>query len=52
MTDVAEKFGMKILEPPFAMREVDFEFTYHKKYQNNAEHKALRDQLRALLNQS
>ncbi|GAM71898.1 transcriptional regulator [Vibrio sp. JCM 19236] len=51
MCDVAEKFGMKILEPPFAMREVEFEFTYHKKYQNNAEHKALRDQLRDLLNQ-
>lgn len=51
MRDVAEKFGMKILEAPFDMREVEFEFTYHKKYQNNAEHKALRDQLRDLLNQ-
>lgn len=50
MRDVAEKFGMKILESPFPMRKVEFEFTYHKKYQNNADHKALRDQLRDLLN--
>ncbi|GAM54356.1 transcriptional regulator, lysR family [Vibrio ishigakensis] len=49
MSDIAEKFGMKILAPPFKMRKVDFEFTYHKKYQNNAQHKALREQLRELL---
>ncbi|GEM80137.1 LysR family transcriptional regulator [Vibrio superstes] len=51
MVNVAEKFGMKILQPPFHMRKVEFEFTYHKKYQNNAAHKALRDQFRDLLKQ-
>ncbi|WP_261816764.1 LysR family transcriptional regulator [Vibrio gallicus] len=50
MASFAQAFGLKILKPPFAMRTVEFEFTYHKKYQNNVQHKALREELRRLLN--
>ncbi|GAD81199.1 LysR family transcriptional regulator [Vibrio ezurae] len=50
MASIAEQLGLKIIQPPFYMRKVNFEFTYHKKYQNNATHKALREQLKVLLN--
>lgn len=51
MVKVAKQFGLKILPPPMPLGKVEFEFAFHKKHQNNAEHRALRENLRELLNQ-
>ncbi len=50
MTHLAKGMGYKIHEPPFAMRPVEFELTYHKKYQTNAHHQELREMIKGFLN--
>ena len=51
MIHLAKTFGLQIHEPPFAMRPVEFELFYHKKYQTNGQHQELREKIKELLNQ-
>nr|WP_253824961.1 LysR substrate-binding domain-containing protein [Vibrio chagasii] len=50
MIHLAKTVGLQIHEPPFAMRPVEFEFFYHKKYQTNGQHQELREKIKELLN--
>ncbi|WP_117235300.1 LysR family transcriptional regulator [Vibrio maerlii] len=50
MTHLAKGMGFKIHEPPFELRPVEFELVFHKKYQTNGQHQALRDMIRGYLN--
>ncbi|UWZ99108.1 LysR family transcriptional regulator [Vibrio splendidus] len=50
MVHLAEGMGLQIHEAPFTMRPVEFEFYYHKKYQTNRQHHALREKIKVYLN--
>lgn len=50
LTHLALTMGYKVHKPPFTMQPVEFELIYHRKYQTNGQHQALRKMILGYLN--
>lgn len=46
MVHLAKKIGLQSHQVPFELRPVEFQFYYHKKYQNNEQHRELRNKFK------
>jgi len=46
---IADSLGLKIIEPPFDMKSIDFHILYHKRYLNDPAHKVLRETIKQQL---
>ncbi len=46
---IAESLGLKVLEPPFDMKPIDFHLLYHKRYIKDPMHKVLREKIKQQL---
>ncbi len=46
---IADSLGLKVIEPPFAIKPIELHMIYHKRYVNDAAHKALRECIKTQL---
>ena len=46
---IADSLGLKVIEPPFTMKPIDFHLIYHKRYLKDKRHQQLRDTIKNML---
>jgi len=46
---IADSLGLKIIEPPFSIKSIDFHLIYHKRYLKDKSHQALREKVKTTL---
>ena len=50
ISHIADSLGLKVIEPPFTIKPIDFHLIYHKRFIKDKSHQALRENIKAKLN--